>query len=893
MAEKWYNKPVPEVIKGLGAIEDGGLPTAEAGKRLDKYGRNVLEREKRFDVLGLLVRQFTSLLVVILIFASAVSFIIGHELDAYAIFGIVIINALLGFFQEFKAEKAMEALRKMTAQEAEVFRDGGLRKIDAQYVVPGDIVAVEAGSKVPADLRIIEAYALRVDQASLTGESEPVEKITDCLRGEKTIAEQNNMLFANTVVVGGRARGVVVGTGMETEFGKIAGILKEFEREETPLKRRLDVLAKDITKFTLVLLALLFLIGVVAQQDLFYMFETVVALGVSAVPEGLPAVITITLALGMNQMAKNNAIVRKMPAVETLGSATVICTDKTGTITKNEMSVERVYFGGKVAEVTGAGYAPIGEIRIDGIRVKAAEISGLNKVLEIGLNCNDAVLGKTDGHWEIIGDPTEGALVVAAEKAEVKAKHKKTWEIPFSSERKMMSTVHPASAEFEVVYTKGALEKILEVCDKIQDGNKVGKLDLVRRKEVLEAGERLGAEAYRVLGFSYKEVKEGERKGLESSMVFAGFVAMRDPPRAGVNEAINACKTAGIRVIMITGDNPLTASAIAERVGMGEDIKTYTGKELDLMGEREFKKAVEEAGVFARVDPEHKLRIVEVLKDKGEIVAVTGDGVNDAPALKKANIGIAMGIKGTDVAKGASDIVLNDDNFVTIVGAIEEGRRIYSNIRNFVKYLLSVNFSELGVIGATTLAGLPLPMLALQILWINIATDSLPALALGRERAEKGTMQEKPRNPKEGILHNLKGFLLTATVLAIIVTFVAYFAGLSWDYANGVDVWDLASNSKARTLAFSSSIMFELFFVFSCRGKRGVFHTNLFSNKSMLAAVFASFLLLAAVIYIPVLQDIFRTVALDGFDWLLLLGLALTSTTVPYVVEWIHKFRKR
>lgn len=892
MHKNWYTKKKEEVIKELGAVVDGGLSTHEAGKRMGVYGPNVLEREKRFNVIGLIVRQFTSLLVVILIFAGLVSFVIGHGLDAIAIFAIVIINAVLGFFQEFKAEKAMEALRKMTALEAQVLRDGGLRKIDAQFVVPGDVVSVEAGSKVPADLRVIESYALRVEEAALTGESQPVEKFMDCLDGEKTIAEQKNMLFANTIVVGGRARGVAVGTGMNTEFGKIAGSLKEFEQEDTPLKKKLDILAKKITKFTFVLLVLLFLIGVVAQQDILYMFETVVALGVSAVPEGLPAVITITFALGMNQMAKNNAIVRKMPAVETLGSATVVCTDKTGTLTKNEMSVERIYFDNKIVEVTGAGYAPNGEYRVEGVGVDVAEMPELVKVLEIGLNCNDASLGNTDGRWEIVGDPTEGALVVAAEKAGIKNRLKKSWVIPFSSERKMMSTVHPVSRGKEVVYTKGALEKIVDSCSRVQEEGKVVAFNGARKKKILEAGERFEGDAYRVLGFCFKEVKEGERDNLEHEMVFAGFSAMRDPPRENVIDAIQACGTAGIRVVMITGDNPITASAIAKRVGF-ENVKVFTGKELDEMTRTEFKKAVDGGGVFARVDPEHKLKIVEILKEKGEIVAVTGDGVNDAPALKKADIGIAMGIKGTDVAKGASDIVLNDDNFVTIVGAIKEGRRIYSNIRNFVKYLLSVNFSELGVIGTAMLAGLPLPMIALQILWINIATDSLPALALGRESAERGVMQEKPRQPSAGILDNLIGFLVISTIFTMSIIFIAYFAGLGWDLAQGIDVWDLGSNSKARTLAFSASIMFQLAFVFSCRGERGALHTDPFSNKSLLGAVFVSFLLLVVVIYVPFLQEVFRTVALDAGDWALLLGLSLTSVAIPYVSKWVDRFRKK
>lgn len=890
MAKQWHNLNGREVIKKLHSSEEG-LSEAEAKKRLEKCGLNKLVEEKKLSVLKLFISQFTSFLIIILILAGIVSLLIGESLNAIAIFVIVIINAILGFGQEYKAEKAMEALKKMTALKARVIRGGIVKEIDSTLLVAGDLVLLDTGDKVPADLRLVESTNLKIDEAVLTGESTPVGKNIEEIVGEAPISDRKNLAFANTIVTYGRGKGIVVETGMQTEFGKIAGMIKEIKEEETPLRKRLEVLAKQLGIGIIIVVLVLFGIGTVRGIEAYEMFMVSVSLGVSAIPEGLPAVITITLAIGIMQMAKRNALVRKMPSIETLGSATVICSDKTGTITRNEMVVEKIYVNNKLINVSGKGYEPEGEFLFGGKKINPLKEKELNLLLRIGAECNNAVLSREKKLYSIVGDPTEGALIVTAEKAGLKNSLKRVGEIPFSSERKMMTTINEKAKGKGVAYSKGALEKILSISEYIYENGEVVKLSSAKRKELINKEGMLAKKAYRVLAFAFKELKGEAKEGeIEKGMVFVGLAAMRDPPRKDVRNAIALCKSAGIKVKIITGDNALTASAIAEKIGLeGRAIK---GEELEGLKKEELWEIVKETTVFARASAEHKYKIISILQEMGEVVAVTGDGVNDAPALKKADIGVAMGIKGTDVAKEASDIVLRDDNFSTIVTAIKEGRRVYSNIKNFIKYLLSVNFSQIIVITFTSIFFLPLPLLPLQILWLNIATDSLPALALGREGPEPGIMNKPPRNPKEGILAKTKTFLLIATILAAATTFIGYLYGMHQDNLEGIDLGDFGIPTKARTIALSVSVIFELLFVFNCRYEnKSALELNPFSNKALVGAVFISLLLHASMIYgLPYAAasfgnpefNVLAFAPLSVLDWIIIFALASLSLLVPY-----------
>ncbi len=899
MPGNWYNLGAENVIKKLGSGENG-LSEKEAKKRLEKYGLNKLVEERRPSVLRLFFSQFTSFLIIILILAGIVSFLIGESINAIAIFVIIIINAILGFVQEYKAEKAIEALKKMTALKARVIREGILKEIDSKLLVPGDLIILDTGDKVPADVRLSESINLRVDEAVLTGESNPVGKNIEEIAGELPISDRKNLAFANTIVTYGRGKGIVVETGMQTEFGKIAGMIKEIKEEETPLRKRLEVLAKQMGIGIIIIVLVLFGIGIVRGIEAYEMFMVSVSLGVSAIPEGLPAVITITLALGILQMARNNALVRKMPSVEALGSATVICSDKTGTITRNEMVVEKIYVNNKLIDVSGKGYEPTGEFLFEGKGINPLKEKALELLLQIGAECNNAVLSREKKLHSILGDPTEGALIVAAEKAGLKNSLKRIGEIPFSSERKMMTTINEKAKGRRAAYSKGALEEILSICEFIYEDKGVKRLSEAKRKELINKEEMLAKKAYRVLAFAFKELGKEEKDGeIEKGMVFVGLAAMRDPPRKDVKMAIALCKSAGIKVKIITGDNALTASAIAEKIGL--EGKAINGKGIEGLKKEELKKIIQETTIFARASAEHKYKIISILQEIGEVVAVTGDGVNDAPALKKADIGVAMGIKGTDVAKEASDIVLRDDDFSTILVAIKEGRRIYANIKNFIKYLLSVNFSEIVLISFTSIFFLPLPLLPLQILWLNIATDSLPALALGRESSEPGIMNKPPRNPKEGILARTKTFLLIATIIAATTTFIGYLYGMHQDNLAGIDLNDFDVPSKARTIALSVSVIFELLFVFNCRVEnKSALELNPFSNKALVGAVLISFLLHCSMVYFLPFAATFlgapglnalAFVPLSLLDWIIVIALAALCLLVPYFERALKKIK--
>lgn len=858
----WHQKTVKDVFSDL-KTGVKGLPSKEAAVRLEKCGYNRIAARKKFGPLKIFLNQFRSFLVLILIFAAVISAVFADITDAVLILIIVIINSILGFVQEFRAEKSMEALKKLTVPVAKVLRDGKIKEISSEQLVPGDIVLIESGDSIPADGRLIELVNLQVDESSLTGESAAVQK-NQCVLKEAVVADRKNMVFMGTIATTGRARYAVTETGMGTEIGKIAGFLDKIETE-TPLQKRLGHFGRWLGLAVIIIAAATFVLGLVRGEQLYTMALTSVTIAVSAVPEGLPAIVTVTLALGTRVMARKNAIIRKLSAVESLGSVTVICSDKTGTLTTNEMTVKKIFAGNKIIDVSGSGFDVNGDFLIG---KKSAEVKGcLEELLKIGILCNDSHLVKNDnGGYKIVGDPTEGALLVAGAKAgfwkdKLAEKYARINEIPFTSERKMMTTIHQADNK-KFAYFKGAPEKILSIC-KIPDKEK-GKIN--------KTVENMGKDGLRVLAFAKKRIKgKADIGALEKNLIFAGLAGMIDPPRKEVKDAIKTCRQAGIRVVMITGDHRVTAEAVGKEIGLlikGKE-RILTGEELDKMDYSELKRVVKQVNIYARISPENKLSIVSALKNNGEIVAVTGDGVNDAPALKKADVGIAMGIKGTDVAKDASDIVLADDNFSTIVSAVEEGRGVYENIRKFVRYILSVNFSEIFFITLSVLFHLPLPLLPVQILWINLLTDGVPALTLTVDQKEKDIMKRKPRDPKATITSNSKIFILTAGMVLLAADFAAFAIGLSH------------SIEKARTMALTATVLFELAFVFNCRSEsRSVFRKNPLTNKYLCVSAVLTILLQLSIIYMPQLSAMFQTVPLELADWLIIIPLSLSGLLV-------------
>ncbi|MEM5772832.1 MAG: cation-translocating P-type ATPase, partial [Candidatus Aenigmatarchaeota archaeon] len=799
---KWHIFEAEDVIKTLESSE-AGLSELEAKRRLEKFGLNEIKEKKKISPFKIFLRQFKSFLIAILLVAAIVSLFLKEFLDASAIFAILMMNAFLGFYQEYKAEKAMESLKKMMVQKVKVIREGKQTEISSKELVPGDIIILEEGEGIPADARIIEAFSLATDESALTGESTPVEKQVKPIQ-DLPIAERSNMVFMGTYVARGRGKAIVVATGMNTEVGKIAKEIEEAE-EETPLQKKLDKFGKWLGLLVLVVCFFVFVLGYLEDLDIVDDFFTAVALAVSAVPEGLPAVVTVALALGVNRMAKRNALVRKLSAVETLGCTTVIAADKTGTMTVNEMCVKKVWCSGKIVEVSGTGFEPRGEFFSEGKSVEPTKDNDLMLLIKAGLICNNSTIEFKEGKWHVIGDPTEAALLVLASKAGLAKQEKAEFEIPFSSERKLMTVVYKQGKEF-VAFTKGAPEKVLQLSTYILKKGKAERLGEKEKAKISFEMEEMAKQGFRVLALAYKRVKKIEESKLEKGLTFLGFVGMIDPPRPEVKQAIETCKQAGIRVVMITGDHRLTALAIAKEIGLVEgEEEILTGEELEKMSEEELEEKVEKVAIYARVSPQHKSRIVKALKKKGHIVAVTGDGINDAPALKKSDIGVAMGIKGTDVAKEASDMVLLDDNFATIVNAVEEGRGIYDNIRKFVRFLLCINFDEIALITtaiilSTMLPNLPLPLLPLQILWLNLVTDGFPALALTADPYEEDLMKKKPRNPKHGILHGMLLFILMATLVNFISTFTIFI----WSFNSGY------TPEEIRTMVFTTAVFFEL-----------------------------------------------------------------------------------
>lgn len=860
-----------------------GLKDTEVNARLERYGYNKLKSKKNKNAFVIFLEQFKSFLVILLLVAVAISIILGiysdseHFVDAAVIGAILVVNAILGFYQEFKAEKTLEALKRLVVTKVLVVRNGKHVEINTEEIVPGDVVILESGNRIPADIRLFETLDLKIDESALTGESLPVKKTTKVLN-DVQLSDRNNMAFMGTLISYGRGTGIVVSTGMSTEMGKIAHMVQERE-ETTPLQKKLQKFGKSLGALVLVITLIIFILGALRNEDVFNMFMTAMSLAISAVPEGLPAVITLTLAIGTQRLLKRNSIVKRLAAVEGLGSTTVICADKTGTMTTNEMTVRKVWVSGKTIEITGVGFEPKGEFLLNKKPIDPQKEGSLNLLLKISCDCNDSELKGPE--WSVIGDPTEGALKVLAMKGGVDKNSSRVDEIPFSSERKMMTTIHKNNNGY-VAYTKGAPETVLEVCDKLYVSKKLGTRD---KEKIMEVVRKLSSQGLRVLAFSYKDIgNKYSLKNAESGMTFTGLAAMIDPPRKETKQALRLCKQAGIRTIMITGDHELTAKAIGAEIGLTGDV--MRGDELEKLSDNELEKAVEKTAIFARISPQHKMRIIDTLRAKGHIVAMTGDGVNDAPALKKADIGVAMGIKGTDVAKEAADMILLDDNFSTIVSAVEEGRGIFDNIKKFIKFLLAANFDELMLITAVVFLNikdpatgmLAIPLLPVQILWLNLITDGFPALALGVDPKEKDIMKRPPRNPKKGILNGLLLFIIVASLIAFASAFILFNIVIISD---GLD--------KARTMVFTQTMLFEFFLVFNCRSeKKSAFRLNPSENKKLLLAIFVSLALQVLIIYTPVLQAIFNIVPLNLYDWLLVV--AFSATALLVLPEVFHKF---
>ncbi len=911
-----HRLPAEAVGEHLETDLEHGLTAEQVAERLARFGYNELPEEAPTPLWKRFLEQFKSFLVIILLVAAAISLGIaifkpegGKEeyIDAAAILAIVILNAVLGVVQESRAETALRALREMAAPNARVIRDGHVQNVPARELVPGDIVLLEAGNYVPADLRLAEAANLRIEEAALTGESVPVEKRAgEVLDEDVPLGDRANCAFMGTVVSYGRGNGVVVATGTHTQLGLIAEMLRSYEVEPTPLQRKLDQLGRWLGIVSLVVCGIIFALGLLRQQDLLEMFLTAVSLAIAAVPEGLPAVVTICLALGTQRMLRRHALIRNLPAVETLGSATVICSDKTGTLTQNEMTVVKVWAEGKAYNVEGRGYQPWGEIFGGHQPVDLKKEGGLTGVLLAGLLCNDARLEKVEREGEevryrMVGDPTEGALVVLAAKAglwreKVEAALPRVHEIPFDSVRKRMTTIHRwadggsevrlpfLAASPDMAFIKGAPDLLLERCTHLLQDGQVRPLQEPERQAILEVMDGMAGDALRVLAFACRPLEEVPAhlspEEVEGDLIFLGLAGMIDPPRPEVRQAIRTARQAGIKTIMITGDHKRTAMAIANDLHMfTPGLKGLTGEELDTLSEEKFLELAPIVDVYARVSPEHKVRIVDALKARGHIVAMTGDGVNDAPALKRADIGVAMGITGTDVAKEAADMVLTDDNYASIVAAVEEGRVIFANIRKFVYYLLSCNVGEILIVLVATVLSLPaLPFLPIHLLMLNLVTDGFPALALGMEPAEPGMMKRPPRPPEEPII-NREMWWGTATQGALIATatLIAFALGLHWFEG---DI------TNAQTFAFATLVVSELLRALTARSERAaLWELGLLSNRTMLWAIATSLLVLVAIIYLPFLQPVFHTEPLAAKEWALLLPLSL----IPMVGAEVRK----
>ena len=963
--ESWHALSREEVLEHL-KVRENGLTNSEVIQRQAQYGPNQMTEAPRPGFLKLLWEQFNNFIVLLLIVAAVVSAILGEWIDASAIMTIVVLNAILGIVQEQRAEEALAALKMLAAPEARVLRDGHHVTVSSRDLVPGDIIFLEAGNHIPADVRLLEAVNLQIDEAALTGESHSVQK-NAAMQFEKNIplGDRKNTAFMGTMVTYGRGSGVVIGTGMRSELGLIAKMLEGVDQEETPLQKRLDQLGKTLGIGALAICGLVFAVAVLrgtdlsiitapgggllvylsaAKKQIVDMFMLAVGLAIAAVPEGLPAVVTITLALGMREMIHRHALIRRLSSVETLGSATVICSDKTGTLTQNEMTVTRIWMDGQFVTVTGTGYSRQGEFMLGSKSVNLDNYPGIGTVLWLGALNNDAQLETVEGDdqsYRIVGDPTEGSLLIAAAKADTyhKELHKaypREDEVPFDSERKRMVTIHdirevdPTDVSpfknqnllgWDVIAVKGAPDLVLDLCTSYQTiDDKTKKIDDTLRQRIRDANDAMTEDALRVLGLAFRVVEDAPDAGttaveeLEKDLVFVGLVGMIDPPRQEVKHAMEKASHAGIRTVMITGDYPNTARAVAQEIGLlRPGHKVLTGADLDRMSDDILKNEIEQVDVFARVSPEHKMRIVDALQANDEVVAMTGDGVNDAPAIKRANIGIAMGITGTDVAKETADMVLTDDNYVSIVSAVEQGRIIYNNIRKFVFFLLSSNVAEIMVIFLATLAGLPSPLTVIQLLWLNLITDGAPALALAMEKGDPDIMVRRPRPKNEPIINSsMRSGIIIQTIMQTSAVLTAFALGLLWELealghglpqgANPLTYlinfnWhsvNLDNVRTAETMAFMTLSLCELFRAYTVRSEKASLSSiGIFTNKWMQYAVGSSILLLLLVCTVPFLQGIFNTHFMSGREWVMVLGLSFVPAISEEITKSILRLRDR
>jgi len=880
--QEYYLLNREELLDHFNFSLERGLSSRDVRRRQYEYGKNKLRETNKKNVLSIFFDQFRDFMIIVLMIATCLSFVMGEFSDGFTIFAIIVLNGIMGFIQEYRAEKSLEELKKLAAPHARVLRDGQIDEINSDDLVPGDILLLETGDKIPADARIISSSNLQADESLLTGESVPVSKSSDDIitRG-MDIVNQKNMVFMGTAITRGKCRAVVVATGMDTEMGKIAHLLDQDNTKLTPLQKRLKHLGKWLVILSLLITLLIVLIGILKGQSVYNMFMAGVSLAVAAIPEGLPAIVTLALAIGVQKMINNNAIVRKLPAVETLGCSTVICSDKTGTLTENQMTLTKVYFNGKIKNFENGSknilYEKILKIGslCSSVELKTEEKRGtINKVKEFFVG---------NSVPEMIGDPTEIALVTAYCQTgnyftELQEKYRVIGEEGFNSERKRMSVLVETPESRKELWVKGATEVILSRCNFIEIESKKIKLNSKMREEILLANDRMASDALRVLTIAYRNFENNIRsenlEEYEGELVFVGLVGMIDPPRQEAYEAVANCYQAGIRPVMITGDHKITAQVIAEDLGIiSKGGQVITGDELKKFDGKSLKRKINEVQVFARISPEDKLKIVKSLREAGEIVAMTGDGVNDAPAVKEADIGIAMGQKGTDVTKEVSSLILADDNFATIVKAVEEGRKIYNNIRKFIKYLLSCNTGELLAIFIGIVMGLPLPLIPIQILWVNLVTDGLPALALGMDDDSDNVMKRKPRDPEESIFaHGMIGHIISQGSLIGISTMAAFLIAI---YKLGLDI------NTARTMAFSTLVFSQLVFVFSCRSEEHSFwEIPPFRNMYLVAAVLLSSIMQLGVIYIPFLSAFFKTEILNLQQWIIVGSLSIWSTII-------------
>jgi Ca2+-transporting ATPase len=905
MDKKPFHTLSPQQALELLAARPEGLSPLEVQERLERFGPNELAAAKAISPWLILLRQFKNLLMVILIVAVGVSLMLGEHLDAGVILVIVLACAVLGFVQEYRAEQAAAALQKMAAPEATVIRKGREQVIPAREVVPGDILALHTGDRVAADSRLLEQFNLMADEAVLTGESTAVAKdVAPLASADTAIADRHCLVFGGTVITYGRGLAVVTATGMDTEFGRIAGLLEEVTAEATPLEKRMHSIGRVLSLICLGVAGGAVVLGVFRGYGWLEMLIWGISLAVAAVPEALPAVVTGALAIGTTRMARRNAIVKRLPAVETMGCTTVICTDKTGTLTKNEMTVRRVFLEGRDLEVSGSGYEPAGTFASPEGEVTPGSWPVLDSAARISILCNDASLEENEGAWLVLGDPTEGALLALGRKAgldphKIRTEFPRVAEIPFSAERKRMSTIHQGPDGL-LMYLKGAPESLLPHCQRLLTGQGEKLITPQERQQIRDRAGAMAGEAFRVLGLAYRrldEIPELRPRAEEADLVWVGLVGMIDPPRPEAKDAVARCHRAGIRVIMVTGDHPDTARAIARELGLipagAKDHQVLTGRDLDGLSDPELQQVLGEAAVFARVAPDHKLRLVDLLKAQGEVVAMTGDGVNDAPALKRADIGVAMGLTGTEVTKETAAMILADDNFASLVAAVEEGRAIYDNIKKYLVFLLSCNLAEILVLTGAFFLGMPMPLIALQILWVNLTTDGFPALALGVDPPAPDTMSRPPRPPQEGVFSREVNALLAVIslylTLVLIPLFAYYYYGNPWKLSDSGQVLVLA-----QTMVFITLVLAELINAFNCRSDHlSIFTVGIFANKFLLAAALVSLGMMVAVIEWDPLAALFHTTPLRWQDWLLAAALSLLIVPVVEVTKLLMGRKSR